>query len=146
MNIWKTVYFHSSQLLFQLIFFFAEEWSFIKRTLIRQPYAVCLVQSAITSLSVHVSTVAGGNAGVLSQCQSGAGGLQAGHEDGRRHPEGALQAAPHTGHPRAGENSADGCARRKRQMRKGLGWFPGKRRNGLENNKKVFKINKLESD
>lgn len=50
--------------------------------------------------------VARGDAGVLSQRQSGAGGLQAGHEDGRRHAEGTLQTAPHPRHPRAGETAA----------------------------------------
>lgn len=51
------------------------------------------------SLSLHVSAVARRDSGVLSERQSGAGGLQAGHEDGRQHPEGALQTAPHPCHP-----------------------------------------------
>lgn len=44
-------------------------------------------------------TVARRDSRVLSQRQSGAGGLQAGHEDGRQHPEGAVEAAAHPGHP-----------------------------------------------
>ena len=50
-----------------------------------------------------VSTVARRDSGVLSQRQSGAGGLQAGHENGRKHPEGTLQTASYSCYPRAGE-------------------------------------------
>lgn len=48
-------------------------------------------------------TVAGGDAGVLSQCQSGAGRLQVGHEDGPQRHERALQTQTHSCHPRTGE-------------------------------------------
>lgn len=48
--------------------------------------------------------VAGRDARVLPKCQSGAGGLQAGHEDGRQHTERTLQTAPHPCHTRAGES------------------------------------------
>lgn len=59
-----------------------------------------------------VCAVAGRDAGVLPQRQSGAGGLQAGHEDGRGNAEGAVQAAAHPRHPRAGEQQRNPTARR----------------------------------
>lgn len=47
--------------------------------------------------------VAGGDAGVLPRCQSGAGGLQDGHEDGPERDEGAGQTQTRPCHPRTGE-------------------------------------------
>lgn len=47
--------------------------------------------------------VAGGDAGVLSQRQSGAGGLQDGHEDGPQRNERAGQTQAHSRDPRTGE-------------------------------------------
>lgn len=44
------------------------------------------------------------DAGVLSECQSGFGGLQTGHEDRREHPEGTLQAEANPCHSWAGED------------------------------------------
>ena len=54
------------------------------------------------SACVCLSTVAGRDPGVLPQRQGGPGGLQAGHEDGREHAEGAVQAETHPCHTRAG--------------------------------------------
>lgn len=71
-----------------------------------------------------VCAVAGRDAGVLPQRQSGAGGLQAGHEDGRGNAEGAVQAAAHPRHPRAGEQQRNPTARREELWVGGwmLGW------------------------
>lgn len=49
------------------------------------------------------STVARWDAGVLSQCQSGAGRLQVGHEDRSQRLEGAFQTQTHSYYPRTGE-------------------------------------------
>lgn len=56
--------------------------------------------------------MAGGDAGVLSWCQSGAGGLQVGHEDGLQCNEGACQTQTDPSDPRTGEKHqtwADFC-------------------------------------
>ena len=52
---------------------------------------------------MFLSVVAGGDAGVLPQCQSGAGRLQVGHEDGPERHERAFQTQTHSCHPRTGE-------------------------------------------
>lgn len=57
------------------------------------------------SVFVCLYAVAGRDAGVLSQCQSGVGRLQAGHEDGPQRHERALQTQTHSCHPRAGEDN-----------------------------------------
>ena len=57
----------------------------------------------IDALVLRFSTVAGGDPGVLPQCQGSVGGLQAGHEDRPQCPERAVQTPTHPGHPRTGE-------------------------------------------
>lgn len=86
---------------------------------------LCDKTSVIEVLVLCSSTVAGGDAGVLSRRQSGAGGLQVRHEDGPQRDEGAGQAQADPSDPRTGEKHEPwaGLCSKAQQCLRAFVWF-----------------------